>query len=129
MALAGQIGATGIQLDFRNEVNPAEMSGTGRRQFLHLLNEHGLKVAALDVPTKRGLCDQDGLNARVEAVKEAMQFAYQLEARTVTVQLSQLPDDQDEAGRALLKSVLNDLARHGNAVGASLAIGPERCVP
>jgi sugar phosphate isomerase/epimerase len=126
VALAGEIGVTGIQLDVRNEVKPTEMSATGRRQFLHLLNEHGLRVASLDFPSKRALCDQDGLNARIERLKQAMRFAYQLEAATVTVQLRRLPDDKDEAGWALLKTVLNDLARHGNSVGVTVAVGAGR---
>jgi sugar phosphate isomerase/epimerase len=129
LILASQIGAVGIQLDARNEVKPGEMSGTGVRQFLHLLNEHGLKVASLDMPTSRGLCDRDGLDARIEAVKEAMELAYQLEARIVTVRLGALPKEQDEPGRGMLKTVLNDLARHGNAVGTTLALGPGRDVP
>lgn len=129
LVLASQMGATGIQLDARNEVKSGEMSETGRRQFLHMLNEHGLKVASLEYPMNRALCDGDGLDARVEGLKEAMDFAYQLGARIVTVRLGRLPEEQDEAGRCLLKTVLDDLARHGNSVGITLAVGPGRDTP
>ena len=124
LTLASRLGANGVQLDARNEIKPSEMSATGRRQFLHLLSETGLQLASLDFPLRRRLWDAERLDARLEALKETMQFAYELKARTVTVRLGGLPDESDAAGQALLGNVLNDLARHGNRVGVTLAVGP-----
>jgi sugar phosphate isomerase/epimerase len=123
LLLASQFGATGVQLDARNETKSSEMSGTGRRQFAHLLAEVGLAVASLDFPLRRPLWDVERLDARIDALKQTMEFAYQLKARTVTVRLGGLPDEADAAGRSLLQTVLNDLARHGNRVGATVAVG------
>jgi sugar phosphate isomerase/epimerase len=123
LMLASQLGATGVQLDARNEAKPTEMSGTGRRQFAHVLAEIGLQLASLDFPLRRPLWDAERLDARVEALKQTMEFAYELKSRTVTVRMGGLPDESDIAGQSLLKGVLDDLARHGNHVGATVAVG------
>jgi sugar phosphate isomerase/epimerase len=126
LVVASRLGAAGVQLDARSEIKPSEMSGTGRRQFLHVLSETGLQVASLDFPLRRRLWDAERLDARLEALKETMQFAYELKARTVTVRLGGLPEEADSAAQALLGDLLNDLARHGNRVGVTLAVGPGR---
>jgi sugar phosphate isomerase/epimerase len=123
LMLAARLGANGVQLDARNEVKASEMSETGRRQFTHFLGEIGLQAASLDFPLRRALLDAENLDPRIEALKQTMEFAYELKARTVTVRLGGLPDEADVAGRALLKSVLDDLARHGNHVGVTIAVG------
>jgi sugar phosphate isomerase/epimerase len=126
LLVASQLGATGVQLDARNEIKPSDISATGRRQFIHSLEEIGLAVASLDFPLRRPLWDMQRLDARVEALKQTMEFAYQLKSRTVTVRLGGLPDKEDATGLGLLQTVLNDLARHGNRVGVTLAIGQGR---
>ena len=123
---AAGIGAEAVQLDARNELKPAELSDTGRRQLLHDLNEIGLSVASLSFPTRRAFFDSEQLEARVAAAKTAMQFAYQLEARIVTARIGRIPEDPDSAQFQLLCDVLNDLARHGNHVGATFSITPSR---
>ncbi len=126
LLLASQFGAKGVQLDARNEAKPAEMSGTGRRQLAHALAEIGLQLASLDFPLRRPLWDVERLDARIEGLKQTMALAYELKTRTVTVRLGGLPEQTDEAGPGLLKDVLDDLARHGNHVGVTVAIGPGR---
>jgi sugar phosphate isomerase/epimerase len=126
LLLASRFGASGVQLDARNEAKPAEMSGTGRRQLAHALAEIGLQLASLEFPLRRPLWDAERLDARIEALKRTMALAYDLKTCTVTVRLGGLPDEKDEAGRSLLKDVLDDLARHGNHVGVTVAIGPGR---
>jgi sugar phosphate isomerase/epimerase len=126
LLLASRMGASGVQLDARNEIKPAEMSETGRRQFTHVLAEIGLQLASLDFPIRRPLWDAERLDARIEALKQTMEFAYELKARVVTVRLGGLPAESDAAGHSLFTDVLNDLARHGNHVGVTLAIGPGR---
>lgn len=126
LMLASRLGAAGVQLDARNEAKPGDLSGTGRRQFVHSLAELGLQLASLDFPIRRPLWDPERLDARVEALKQAMAFAYDLKARTVTVRLGGIPDEADVAGESLLKDVLDDLARHGNHVGVTIAVSPGR---
>ena len=47
---AAEIGATGVHLTGGDELRPNEFSQSGRKQFLHMLGEFGLKVAGVSLP-------------------------------------------------------------------------------
>ena len=120
------IGAKGIQFDVRNDLKPSELSESGRRQLLHDLELEGLGIASLQFPTRRSFYDQTNLEDRVSACKQALEFAHQLRVPIVTARAGAIPGTKDAAEYRLLVDVLNDLARHSNRVGATLAITPTR---
>jgi sugar phosphate isomerase/epimerase len=120
--LAAQIGAGGVQLDVRNELKPDELSATGRRELLHRLEEMRLSMASFDFPLRRGLFDPDRLDARMAALKLAMDFASLMRCRVITARLGLLPNH--DGRKEVPLAVLNDLAAHGNHVGVTLAVGP-----
>ncbi len=119
-----QAGAQGVQFDARSELKPADFSATGRRALLHQLADAGLKVAGLSLPTRRPLYDSQQLDARMNAVKGALQFAAQLKAAAVILSTGRIPEDAESADYKLLCQLLNDLARYGNHVGAALSLTP-----
>jgi len=121
---AAKIGAGGVQLDVRNELNPAELSETGCRQLLHYFEELSLGVSSLNFASQRRLYDLDHLEARLEAVRTAMQLAYKMQARILTVQVGRIPSDNDSSEYKMLSEILNDLAKYGNHVGSTLLITP-----
>lgn len=121
---AQQAGLQGLQFDVRNELKPSEMTATGRRQFLHQLNELGLSVSSLSFPARRSFYNPDHLDARISALKTAMEFAWELKALTVTSRIGKIPLDKESTEYVLLVEVLNDLARHANRIGTVLAITP-----
>ena len=121
---AGEIGVTGLQLDALHELKPEAFSASGRRQFLHRLAELGLSVASLNVPLRRTLYDRDHLDARIDAVKRSMTFAYQLNSKVVTARIGRIPREDAAANRMTLVAALNDLAGHGNHVGTVFTIVP-----
>jgi sugar phosphate isomerase/epimerase len=123
LVLAAEFGASGVQLDSRNELPPDSLSATGRRELLHLVEEMRLAIASLDFPLRRGLFDPERLDARMAALKQAMDFASLLRCRVVTVRMGNRPG-HDEHEKALQLSVLNDLSAHGNHVGVTLAVDP-----
>jgi sugar phosphate isomerase/epimerase len=123
---ASGTGASGVQLDARHEVRPADLSATGRRELLHQLDELKLRPASFHFPTRRSLSDQTELDGRVAALKLAMQFAWDMNAPVLTVRAGRVPQDLAAGDGPLLIDVLNDLARHGNRVGTTLAIVPAR---
>jgi sugar phosphate isomerase/epimerase len=123
LLLAAQLGAAGVQLDIRTELKPDELSATGRRELLHRLEELGISIAALDFPVRRGVLDAERLDARVAALKQAMDFASLLRCRVVTVRLGRLPGENDPL-RDVPLAVLSELAGYGNHVGVTLALGP-----
>jgi sugar phosphate isomerase/epimerase len=121
---ARSVGADAVQLDARAEVRPEDLSATGRRQLLHHLEELRLSIASLRFPTRRTFCDQTELDARLAAARKTLEFAYQLGAKTVVARAGRVPDDTQSLEYALLRDVLNDLARHSNRVGAVFALTP-----
>lgn len=123
---AAEIGATGIQFDVRQELRPNELSESGRRQLRHDLEIEGLTISSLSFPTRRSLYAADQLDARISGLKQTLEFAFQLRVSTVVVRIGTIPPEKDSAERKQLVEVLNDLARHGNRVGATLAITPTR---
>ncbi len=127
--MAAEAGAAGVQLDVRDELRPGELSETGRRQFLHRLDELGLKVAALHFPARRPFSSPDQIDARVAATKSALDFAAQLGAGVVTARVGRVPTEASSDDYRLLQEVLSDLARHANHVGAILAITPTHDAP
>jgi sugar phosphate isomerase/epimerase len=126
---AASLGAQGVQLDAREELRPAELSDTARRQLLHSLDELGLSLASLAFPVRRSFYDEEQLDGRIAAVKRALDHAWHLKARVVTARIGKIPDDRESKAYRVLFDVLSDLARHGNQVGATLAITPSRDSP
>jgi sugar phosphate isomerase/epimerase len=126
---AASLRAKGVQFDAREEIRPGELTDTGRRQLQHLLGELGLSIASLAFPTRRSFYDGEQLDARVSAIKQTMQHAWQLQARVVTARIGKIPSDKESKPYRLLFDVLSDLARHGNQVGATLAITPTHDSP
>ncbi len=126
---AAEMGAQGVEFDLRNEIRPGEMSDTGRRQLLHYLEEMNLTVASAMFPTRRAFYDLEELDTRLAATRQAMEFAFQLKAYILTLRVGRIPEEADSQEYQILKQVLNDLARHGNRVGVTLAITPMRDNP
>src|SRR5262245_52391951 len=126
---AASLAARGVQFDAREEIRPGELTETGRRQLQHLLDELGLSIASLAFPVRRSFYDEEQLDARVTAVKQAMEQAWKLQARVVTARIGKIPADKESKAYRLLFEVLSDLARHGNLVGATLAITPSHDSP
>lgn len=120
---AAELGADGVEIDARNEIRVGDFSQTALRQFRKLLDDLGLRVAALEFPTRRGLGDPEDLDRRLGALRDAMGLAYKLGARVVVHHAVDLPDaDGAGPGWATLRESLAALAEYGDHVGATLAI-------
>ena len=121
---AASTGAKGVQLDVRNELQPNELSETGRRQFKHGLKERLLSISSFEFPTVRSFYDEQDLDARVASIKTALQFAYQMGTKVVVGRVGRIPEDTESREYELLIQVLNDIAQHSNRVGATFAFTP-----
>lgn len=120
---AAEVGAQAVQFNARDELRPGDLSETGRRQFLHLLSERDLQVASLRFPTRRAVYDEEQLDARVAALRAAIEFARQLKSSVLTFRIGKLPADDSPAWPVLV-DVLTDLARHGNQHGVIPCVTP-----
>ncbi len=118
---AARLGAKGVEIDAREELKPHEFSSTARRQLRKLLDDLGLKVAAVSFHTRRGYDVPDALDRRVAATKAAMDFAYSLGASVVVNHVGRVPDDDQTDRWNLLVDVLRDLGEYSQRAGAWLA--------
>ena len=123
---AAECGSTGVQFDLRDELPPTALTESGRRDLRHLLDELGLQVAGATFPLRRSLTDEYELDRRIAALKQAMSWAFNLSARVLTFRIGHLPIDQNDPQTVVLREILDDLARHANHVGVTLAISPGR---
>jgi sugar phosphate isomerase/epimerase len=119
---AFQLGAEAVQLDAQGEIFPGRMSQTGVRHLRRLLDDLNLRVAAIRFRTRRGYNVMDQLEQRVAATRQVMQLAYDLGSRVVTNHVGQVPEQQEGPGWDALVDVLAELGKHGQHVGAMLAV-------
>ncbi|MDA0832434.1 MAG: sugar phosphate isomerase/epimerase [Planctomycetota bacterium] len=122
--LGRRLGVTGLQFDARKQLPPHSLSDTGRRQFVQELKARNLQIAAMSFITRHPYIEQAGMDARLEATREAMQFAFQLGCRILTIRVGKIPSDPASADYELLRNILNDLVRFGNHIGITPAILP-----
>jgi len=120
--LAAAAGADGVQFDLRTEVLPDEFGETARKQLRHALSELSLQIGACTLSTHGTLVDAERLDLRVAAIRRGLEFVRKLGADVLTVRLGPIPHAEAATERDRLANVLNDLAAHGNRVGARLAV-------
>lgn len=121
IATAAKLGASCVGIDARVDIKPKELSQTGLRQLRRTLEEHRLKVSVVEFRTRRGYDTLEDLDARVEATKNAMQFAYSLGAKFLLNQVGQFAENSEGQSWELLREVLRDLGNFGHHCGVMLA--------
>ena len=117
-------GAQGVQFALHKELRPDDLTATGRRQFLHYLDELSLKISSLHLPMRRELIERDQLDERLAEVRKMLDFAWSLKVPHVTLRIGRIPTDIDSPEYDILRQVLNDLARYSNHVGSILCLIP-----
>ncbi|MCS7014652.1 MAG: sugar phosphate isomerase/epimerase [Gemmatales bacterium] len=115
-------GVQGAEWDATGELAPRELSASGRRELCHLLQAHNLQAAGLRVPLARGLDNPEGLEARMQWIRETLQLAYDVGSRIVLVDPGTLPEDPATPPYTMLADVLQTLGRFGERVGSVLAL-------
>lgn len=115
------MGASGIELDAVGDFSPTALGETGRREVKNLFRSHGLEVAAVHAPLRRGLDEVEAQEARIDAVRATMTLAFDLGCRIAVVPCGPIPTG-DDARTAPFRDALGALARHGDRVGTALAL-------
>jgi sugar phosphate isomerase/epimerase len=121
---AADLGVSGLQLDLRQEISRENLTETGRRDLLHQISEHKLTIASAVFPLNHPLYEQEKIDLRINAIREAMRFAYSLKTTILCLRVGRIPQDAESKDRKLLVEVLGDLARYSNHIGTLLAITP-----
>ncbi len=119
---AQRLGARGVELAAQGDLAPQALSQTGRREVRHLLRSYDLEVSAVFCPLRRGLDVAENQQPRIDFIKQAMSLAFDLGPRVAVVQAGRVPDQQDDPRQPLLHDALEALSRHGDRVGAVLAL-------
>jgi L-ribulose-5-phosphate 3-epimerase len=119
---AARLGVAGVQVDAVGDLAPNALSETGRREFRHLLRTHNLELTALGCPLRRGLDVPADQQPRIEHVQKVLSLSFDLGARLVIVQAGAIREDPNEPSMHTLRESLEALARHGDRVGATLAL-------
>jgi sugar phosphate isomerase/epimerase len=124
---AQRLGAGGVQADAAGDLSPYTLSQTGRSAFRHLLRSHNLELTALGCPMRRGLDSPEDQQQRLDHTKAVLGLSLDLGSRIVIVQAGRVPEEADDPSALLLTEALRVLGRHGNRIGAVLALetGPE----
>ncbi len=125
---AARLGYEGVQIDAREELQPAELSATGLRQLRKMLNDLNLRVGSMAFPTRRGFASSEDLQRRIDATIAAMRMASRLGAGVLVVTPGPLPS-ADESMRSTLLDSLAVLATHGGRLGVLPALACPEAEP
>jgi sugar phosphate isomerase/epimerase len=115
-------GVQGAEWDATGDLAPDQLSQSGRRELRHLLQAHDLTAAGIRVPLRAGLDQPEGLEARMDLLRQALQLAYDVGSRIVLVDPGTLPEDSESPQYEMLADVLETLGRYGERVGSVLAL-------
>lgn len=119
---AARLGVTGVQVDAVGDLAPKALSQTGRREFRNLLRARNVELTALGCPLRLGLDVAEGLEERIEYVRQALTLSFDLGPRLVVVVVGRIPDEASSTAARLLRESLLALGQHGDRVGAVLAL-------
>jgi sugar phosphate isomerase/epimerase len=122
LAEAGKMGAVGVQVDAVGDLSPNKLSETGRREFRHLLRAHNLELTAVGCPLRRGLDVIEDQQPRIEHVQKVLTLSYDLGPRIAIVEAGGIPDEKEEQRTRTLAESLLAVGRHGDRIGATLAL-------
>jgi len=94
---------------------------SARRDVRRMAEDMGLRITALCAhmpPFNK----PEGLEERVERTKKALELSVDLEAPIITGHVGSIPEDPSRPEWKLLYESLSEVARHGESVGACLAL-------
>lgn len=121
LAKVRELGIRAVEIDARGSIRPETLTGTALREVRKRLEDHELRVAAVEFHTRRGYGHAEDLDRRVEATKAAMRMARSLGADLVVNQVGQVPEDLQSKEGVLLVDVLRDLGLYAHHAGAWLS--------
>lgn len=129
VAAAAELGADGIQFYATSgDTHFSKLQGQAGRDFLTLLRDHGLRVAAVCGDFGgHGFQVESGNRQRIEDSKRVMELALTLDCRVVTTHIGVIPGSADHPRYGILARACTQLGMAAHAMGGVFAIetGPE----
>lgn len=129
---AHEVGAKGIQVyATEGDMSPENLKGAKRQEFMKMLNDNSLEIAALcgDLGG-HGFSDADDNAWRIEKSKRIIDLAKELGTDIVTTHIGVVPEDKSHTRYKVLQDACFELARYADLIDAHFAIetGPETAV-
>ena len=116
------LGFTGVQISAtQQETTPENLSQTGRRELRRLINIHELRLCALGGELGTGFINQNEFNLSIKKIKEIISLALDLRTDIVTIHIGNIPSDADTSHGSMVRSALNEIGRHAENYGCTLA--------
>jgi L-ribulose-5-phosphate 3-epimerase len=122
LTAARRMGIAGVQVDAVGDLDPRNLSQTGRREFRQLLKSHDLELTAVGCPLRHGLDVPEGQEERIDRLRLAMALSFDLGPRIAIAEVGRVTEDENDPRRVLLSEALLTLGQHGDRVGAVLAL-------
>jgi sugar phosphate isomerase/epimerase len=122
LAQAARLGVAGVEIDAAGDLSPGALTQTGRRELRNLLRAHNLELTALHCPLRRGLDTVEDQQPRLDKIRKVMTLSFDLGPRLTVIQAGQVPEEKDAERGRIFRESLTELGRHGDRVGAILAL-------
>jgi len=119
---AQRLGVRGVQADATGDLSPQTLSKTGRGAFRALLRSHGLELTALGCAPQRRLNLAEDPQQRVEHTRAVLDLSVDLGVRIAIAQTGRVSEKADDLHAFLPTEALQALGRHGDKIGAVLAL-------
>src|SRR5262249_59473264 len=122
LPLAARMGVGGVQVNATGELSPDRLTETGRRELRNLLRTYNQELTALYCPFRRGLDTAENQQARIDHARKVLSLAFELGPRVAIVECPKLPGENEVERANVMREALTALGRHGDRVGANLAL-------
>ena len=119
---AKRLGVAGVQVDAAGDLDPRQLSATGRREFRNLLKTYNLELTAVGCPLRHGLDVPEALEERIDLLRLTMVLSFDLGPRVTIVEAGRVQEEESDPRRLLMREALLTLGQHGDRVGAVLAL-------
>jgi len=122
------VGAQGIQVyTTTGELSPANLTPAKRREFLKMVQEHGLIISALCGDLGHGFGDAAGNPKLIEDSKRILDLAKDLQTDIVTTHIGVVPTDPGHPRYQVMQEACFQLSRYADSLQAHFAVetGPE----
>ncbi|NLY53197.1 MAG: sugar phosphate isomerase/epimerase [Firmicutes bacterium] len=128
LAKAAALGVEGIQVYATSgEMSPEELVGRRRREFLRMVQAHGLTISALCGDLGRGFTDAAANPSLIEKSKRILDLAKDLDTNIVTTHIGVIPADVKSDRYQIMQEACHTLAEYADSLDAHFAVetGPE----
>jgi len=126
---AAEIKVEGIQpYATKGELDPRNLTKTGRQDFKHFVESLGLEISALVGDFgEPGFVDPKSVEWRIERTKEVIDLAVDLGVNIVTTHIGVVPEDENDIAWKTMVEALGEIGTYAYERGVFLATetGPE----